>query len=138
MILLALIWSLIVGGLYWVIASFGAILAPSAEWLAANPDIGVWLSPALSLLGSLGWFAAVLIWIVGLIVIGIGRSLFSWGRRRYDDYRYQDRGRWRDDRAWEGSGGGYGREGWAGDDDEYRYRRRKKRWKRRDDDDDDD
>lgn len=129
MLLIVLIWTLIVAGLWWFADAVLAFLTPGTAWLAANPDLGAWIEPALGFLGTLGAGAAVIVWLVGVVVIlllgrGARSVTASRGSLSYEDWQRQDGGappRWRR------------RARRDYDDDDRRYRRRK-----RDDDDDDD
>lgn len=148
MFIAILLWSGLVAAVYYFGGLILAFLTPGAAWLAANPDLAVWITPVLGFAGTLGISAAIIAWLAGVALI----ALFGFGRRRsrlaFEDWRRQDDGgavppRWRRyereaqrERAqW---GGDDGRYGGRHDDDDDDDRRRPRRRRRDDDDDDDD
>lgn len=144
MLLAALLWTLAVALVWWLADVILGILTPSTGWLEANPDLAAFLSPLLGIVGTLGVSAAVIIWLIGIVLILLVGRLRPVSRLRE---RFGRRERWHedDDRSYRPyrSERSYERDEWCGreddrDDDRWRDRGRWKRRKRRDDDDDDD
>lgn len=137
MLIVLLIWTLAVAGVWWFADVVLGVLTPGATWFQANPDLAAWIEPALGFLSGLGASAALIVWLAGVALIALvsrrspaarsGRRRLSW-----DEWRHLDGGE---------ASPPPRRRSWGGrrddDDDDDDDRRRSRRRRRRDDDDDD-
>lgn len=136
MILALLLWTLAVGAVWWFADAVLAFVTPGSAWLAANPDFG-WLAPVSAFLGTLGTSAAVIVWLIGVVLILLIGRLRPAARRARAALAYED---WQklDQDGQRPVSRGWRRRDDGRDDDDERYRRRRRRYRDDDDDDDDD